>query len=137
MECATRLRLKTAAKESFTYCYFGENESRKGEKDVYKLDVCKVRIRLIGMNTICSTMYTAPVPKGIVKQFQGIPSEEDYEKSRGVQVDILVDLDWYWPLIKKQERRLEGLVAQETAIGWMLSMLKSNILWEEKSKQTT
>ena len=68
-------------------------------------------------------LYRTPVPKDIVKLFPGIPLEEDYEKGRGVEVDILIGLDWYmyWPLIKKQERSLEGLVAQETAFGWMLS----------------
>ena len=36
-------------------------------------------------------------------------------------MDILIGLDWYWPLIRDQKIGSGGLVAQETVFGWILS----------------
>ena len=91
-------------------------------KDVFELNACGERIKLLGMETICSSMYRAPVPRDILNLFKGIPFQEDYAKGQSVRIDILTGLDWYWPLIKSQRTSTQiVLLAQETIFGWMLS----------------
>ena len=93
LECARKLKLEKIGKEPLEYICFGEMTSRKGEKDVYVLDACEERIRLIGMSTICSTMPRAPVPADLLKTFSSLRLSKDYGKSRSVRVDILIGLD--------------------------------------------
>ena len=95
LECAMKLKLEKIGKELLDYICFGEITSRKGEKDVYVLDACGERIRLIGMNTICSSMLRAPVPADLLKTFSSLPLSEDYGKSRSVRVDILIGPAWH------------------------------------------
>ena len=67
-------------------------------------------------------MYRSRVPHDILDAFTGIPFEEDYGKGRPVKIDILIGLDNYWALMNnKCVKSTSGLVAQETAFGWMLS----------------
>ncbi|GFR66710.1 transposon Ty3-G Gag-Pol polyprotein [Elysia marginata] len=70
--CAKRMKLKCIGKETLTYCCFGENESRRGKKDEYEMSVGRERLRLIGMKTVCSTMYRAAVPVHILRKFSGL-----------------------------------------------------------------
>ena len=121
LECARKLDLQSVGKESLAYCCFGENESRKGERDVFELRAFGERVRLVGMNQICSSMFRAPVPTDLLERFIRIPFCEDFEKGRSITVDILIGLDWYWPLIRDQKIGSGGLVAQETVFGWILS----------------
>ena len=93
LECARKMKLEKIGKEPLEYICFGERTLRKGEKDVYVLDVCRERIILIGMSNICSTMLRAPVPADLLKTFSSLPLSEDYGKSRSVRVDILIGLD--------------------------------------------
>ncbi|KAK3731737.1 hypothetical protein RRG08_035406 [Elysia crispata] len=48
LECARKLDLQSVGKESLAYCCFGENESRKGERDVFELRAFGERVRLVG-----------------------------------------------------------------------------------------
>ena len=77
LECARKLDLQSVGKESLAYCCFGENESRKGERDVFELRAFGERVRLVGMNQICSSMFRAPVPTDLLERFIRIPFCED------------------------------------------------------------
>ena len=86
------------------------------------MKVNKDTVKLIGMNVICCSMYRSRVPYDILDAFAWIPFEEDYGKGRSVKIDILIGLDNYWALMKNNcLKSTSGLVAQETAFGWMLS----------------
>ena len=120
LECARKLDLQSVGKESLAYCCFGENESRKGKRDVFELRAFGERVRLVGMNQICSSMFRAPVPTDLLERFIRIPFCENFEKGRSITVDVLIGLDWYWPLIRDQKIGSDGLVAQKTVFGWIL-----------------
>ena len=61
------------------------------------------------------------MPTDLLERFIRIPFCEDFEKGRSITVDILIGLDWYWPLIRDQKIGSGGFVAQETVFGWILS----------------
>ena len=122
--CADKLGLRNMGKKSLTYCCFAEEGTVRKEKlrDIFEMKVNKDTVKLIGMNVICCSMYRSRVPHDILDAFTGIPFEEDYGKGRPVKIDILIGLDNYWALMNnKCVKSTSGLVAQETAFGWMLS----------------
>ena len=105
--CADKLGLRNMGKKSLTYCCFAEEETVREEKlrDIFEMKVNKDTVKLIGMNVICCSMY----------------------RSR----DILIGLDNYWALVKNNcLKSTSGLVAQETAFGWMLS----GVLYNDRSR---
>ena len=122
--CADKLGLRNMGKKSLTYCCFAEEERVREEKlrDIFEIKVDKDTVKLIGMNVICCLMYRSRVPHDILDAFAGIAFEEDYGKGRSVKIDILIALHNYCTLVKNScLKSTSGLVAQETAFGWMLS----------------
>ena len=121
--CAQRLNLNVVGQETLNYCRFAEKtQVRDGKlRQIYEFAVDGQRLKLIGMDVICSSMYRSPVPKDVLEHFKCVSFNEDFRLGRSVKVDILIGLDHYWSLIKSDRKSSEGLVAQETAFGWMLS----------------
>ncbi|XP_043234482.1 uncharacterized protein LOC122387896 [Amphibalanus amphitrite] len=61
------------------------------------------------------------MPAAVLQSFSHLELA-DPPSDRQLTVDILVGLDCYWDLMKQGEIRLEGgPVAQETALGWIIS----------------
>ncbi|KAF0299331.1 hypothetical protein FJT64_027901 [Amphibalanus amphitrite] len=61
------------------------------------------------------------MPAAVLQSFSHLELA-DPPSDRQLTVDILVGLDCYWDLTKQGEIRLEGgPVAQETALGWIIS----------------
>ena len=119
-----KLGLRNMGKKSLTYCCFAEETTVREEKlrDIFDIKVGKDIVKLIGMNVICCLMYRSRVPRDILDAFAGIAFEEDHGKGRSVKIDILIGLHNYWTLVKNScLKSTSGLVAQETAFGWMLS----------------
>ena len=86
------------------------------------MKVNQYTVKLIGMNVICCSMYRPCVTHDILDAFSGIPFEDDYGKGRSVKIDIFIALDNNWALMKNNcLNSTSGLVAHETAFGWMLS----------------
>ncbi|KAK3770051.1 hypothetical protein RRG08_043209 [Elysia crispata] len=95
------------------------------------MQVVKTKIHGVGVNV----MFDSGADRSFVTKtcgdklglrnmdaFAWIPFEEDYGKGRSVKIDILIGLDNYWALMKNNcLKSTSGLVAQETAFGWMLS----------------
>lgn len=121
--CAKKLGLEVTKQEYLQYSCFGnQNKVYDGKpKNVYELEVQDMKLNLIGMEVICSSMYRAPVPQQVLDNFRHLKFNENFDEGRSVQVDILIGLDHYWYLIKNRHQVEKGLVAQETVFGWMLS----------------
>ena len=122
--CVKSLKLKPVDNECLSFCPFGQSQSGNNElRNVFQIYHNNEPIRLIEIPTICSTMYRAPVPKDIISLFTGknVQFNEDFVTGREVKIDILIGLDFYWPLILDQKHSCYGLVAQDTVFGWMLS----------------
>ena len=76
---------------------------------------------------ICAPLYRQRIPDHVLKSFDQMQLADVYEESGPVQVDILIGLDSYWKLVKPGIVCLsEGLVAQETLFGWVVSGLVSS-----------
>ena len=71
---------------------------------------------------ICAPMYCAQVPSNILSAFGDRKFANNYSEGRQMSVDILIGLDFYWKFVKGGIVYLtEGLVAQETFFGWVIS----------------
>ena len=113
--------------EMVQYAAFGAVKANRAElKNLYRLefrgssDVEAVVATEIPV--ICAPLYRRSVPKNLIQSFGTIKLVDNYEEAREVTVDLLVGLDNYWKLVKPGAICIpEGLVAQETAFGWVIS----------------
>ncbi|GFR71744.1 Gypsy retrotransposon integrase-like protein 1 [Elysia marginata] len=137
--CAKDLKLDCVDKEHVSFACFGDKNPQKEDalRSVFELEVDENKIHLLGIEIICSSMRRSKVPLDVLKhfEFEGISFGEDYQRSRQIKIDILIGLDWYWPLIKNQVLSShKGLVAHETLFGWMLSGVVWNKVCENERK---
>ena len=78
-------------------------------------------LQTVEIPTICPTLFHQSVPLHFVTKL-GLPLADDYLTDRNVTVDILVGLDLYWKfMLPDQVLLTEGLVAQKSVFGWILS----------------
>ena len=72
--------------------------------------------------TICAPVYRPDIPLHVLQSFEDLSIEADCSDGGEVQIDVLIGLDAYWKFMKAGiVRGPEGLVAQESVFGWVLS----------------
>ena len=115
--------------ENVSYAAFGGTGSSVKHRDVYRVDMFGSNMASpspLSVNAICVPVICAPLqrpvfPAGVLQSFSHLELA-DPPSDRQLTVDILVGLDCYWDLMKQGEIRLSGgPVAQETALGWVIS----------------
>ena len=82
-----------------------------------------VKIEAVRVPVICGPLQRPRVPSRLLEPFAHLPLADSYSES-GMEhdVDILVGLDQYWSLVRVGlVRSSDGLVAQDTVFGWVLS----------------
>ncbi len=122
-------RIKPTWLKSEPICYsaFGNNSSLSHMSDVYnlRLEDCKGiahSLVAVEINTICVPLIRPRVPKDKLKGYESLPLADDYLHDQHINVDILVGVDSYWKFMLPNQVCLhEGLVAQESVFGWVLS----------------
>ena len=113
---------------SIAFAAFGEGKpSNKQSRNIYKVNVANKfggweRINCIEVKSICAPMLRSRIPQSILDSVSHLGLADSYDENQDIKVDILVGLDYYWQLIGRGMRNLPGgLVAQDTAFGWILS----------------
>ena len=131
---AKRVKPTWVATEAISYSAVGGNKSSKSMHnnvcDLNFLDVNGAVLSLIAVEvpTICAPLLRPSVPAHNVHAIESIQFADNYMQDRELTVDILVGLDAYWKFITPNKcLQTEGLVAQETVFGWVLSGACSSV----------
>ena len=119
--------------QSVAYAAFGSGKSTNSElRNVYQVHLKNTKgnaepVFVTEVPVICAPLYRQRIPDHVLKSCDQMQLADVYEESGPVQVDILICLDSYWKLVKPGILCLsEGLVAQETLFGWVVSGLVSS-----------
>ena len=123
-----KVRPTWVSSEQISYSSFGGSKCSKSTPcniyDVNLLDVNGGVMSLLAVEvpSICAPLFRPRVPAGNQHAFKSIQFADEYVHDRELTVDILVGLDAYWKfMIPNTCLQAEGLVAQETVFGWVLS----------------
>ena len=115
--------------ESVSYAAFGCSKPQQSE-------LCNVyQVQLRGRNGACESLFVTEVPvicaplyqpfvsSAVRQSFDGLDLACDWaSEGKEVKIDILIGLDVYWRFIGAGViNSKQGLVAQETIFGWVLS----------------
>ena len=115
--------------ESVSYAAFGGAGSRGQQRDVFTVDMIGANlaspsvfsVKAIRVPVICSPLQRPVLSASALESFSHLELA-DPPSDRQLCIDILVGLDSYWDLMKSGEFRIRGgPVAQETAMGWVIS----------------
>ena len=104
---------------------FGSNSSSSmGSRNVYHMKLQGINsissIEAVSIPSICSLLQRRRVAQSVLSGLE--PLAADYSTDRSVRVDILLGLDNYWRFVQPGIKLLQnGLVAQKTLFGWILS----------------
>ena len=123
-----RIKPKWVSSEPISYSAFGGGKSNKGKLcnvyDMTLMDCKDVGHSLLAVEvpTICTPLIRPSVPCELLSAFTSVQLADDYKNNRHMTVDILVGLDAYWRFVDPSKfHQVEGLVAQESVFGWLLS----------------
>ena len=114
-----------------TYAAFGGGKSQS-VCDMYDLELTGAnlsvpvvqRIEAVEVPVICAPLTRPSVEAHLLQSFSHVELADDCASETPHQIDILVGQDTYWSLVRTGLiRSPEGLVAQETVFGWVLSGL--------------
>ncbi len=71
---------------------------------------------------ICAAVYRPQIPSKMMGPFLNLQLVESQKDGKPLTVDMLIGLDHYWQLVQPGiVQGPEGLVAQKTVFGWMVS----------------
>jgi hypothetical protein len=113
--------------ESVECATFGSGKPNRGQmRNVYRLDLLgrqqgRAQVVATEMDVISVPLVQKRVPKSTLTAFFPIDFVNNYDTDRQLPIDILVGLDFYWQLVKPEFDARDGMVAQNTVFGWMLS----------------
>ena len=98
--------------------------------DVYEMSVTgrsmsvptAERLRMVEVEEISAPLRRPPVPPDLLQPFSHLQLAADCAPSDStLHIDLVVGQDQYWSLVRAGLVRSGGLVAMETAFGWVLS----------------
>ena len=114
--------------QPIAYSAFGTDHGGKSElRNLFHVnlkcvDDSYVSLFATEIPTICAPVYRPDIPLHVLQSFEELSIEADCSDGGEVQIDVLIGLDAYWKFMKAGiVRGPEGLVAQESVFGWVLS----------------
>ncbi|RUS75782.1 hypothetical protein EGW08_016443 [Elysia chlorotica] len=121
-DAAKRLKLVKVGSQCTTIAAFGGTIHKDHQHQVYGLNIGGVTITVLGVKVISQPLFRPPVPIEVLGAFKDINVTEDLLNESNFEIDMLVGLDHYHELIGQNSVRAgNGLVAQHTKLGWMVS----------------
>ncbi|GFN98534.1 Zinc knuckle protein [Plakobranchus ocellatus] len=89
---------------------------------VFNIKIGGVDMNFLCLKTITQPLYRPPVPVEELSAFKHLPVHDSLLCESGFCIDVLVGLDFYHELMGRQSAHEgNGLVAEETKLGWMVS----------------
>ena len=125
-----RIRPELMKSEFVSYCAFGGDKPKsEGLRNIYSMEMrglgketeCALVIAT-EVSTVCVPLHRSKVPDIILESLGQVKITERYDQDKKIKIDILIGLDQYWKFVQTQIIPVrEGLVAQKTVFGWMIS----------------
>ncbi len=110
------------------YAVFGGHTTPGKVRDVYSLSVRGTRKGVASftgaeVHTVCAPMYRPSVPASKLSLFTEVELvDTGIKDAEELSIDILIGVDQYWKFVRSGViRGTDGLVAQETIFGWMVT----------------
>ncbi|XP_064102656.1 uncharacterized protein LOC135212813 [Macrobrachium nipponense] len=123
-----KVRPKWLTSEYLSFSAFGGGKASKADLcSIYEVmslgaNNHKYSFKVAEINVICPPLCRTKVDPRCLEPFQHVNLADEYGSNRKIQVDMLIGLDLYWKLmIPNKVICHEGLVAQESVFGWVLS----------------
>ena len=133
-----KIKPEWVSSQRMSYAAFGGGTPSRSEMhNIYTMKLQgahggRVDLRAVEIKSICAPIYRPRVPNAVLQSFEGLELADHYDENREVTVDILIGLDRYWDFMREGIiKRPEGIVAQETVFGWVLSGS-----WQAKGNRT-
>ena len=123
-----RIGPECVGSQYLAYSAFGTGKSSGHElRNVFAVDAkgihgsCETLI-LTEVPQICAPIFQTAVSEELIRTLQSLGVTDVCNESSHMQVDILLGLDCYWKFMSpKLVTVSDGLVAQETVFGWIVS----------------
>lgn len=122
-----KVRPTWVSSEQISYSAFGGSSSKSTHCNIYNLNLVDVNGAVLSLlaaevPSICAPLLRPSVPADNLHAFKSVQFADEYVQDRELTIDILIGLDAYWKfIIPNSCLQVEGLVAQETLFGWVLS----------------
>ncbi|MCP4269324.1 MAG: DUF1759 domain-containing protein [Candidatus Brocadiaceae bacterium] len=124
-DTAERLDLAAAGSELHGASGFGATRQEQTEKDIFRLDINDINLKLISIKDITTPLYRQAVPSDVLRKLKdlSIPLEENLAESKTIRTDILIGLDHYYDLVFPNSAISidNALVAHNSKFGWFVS----------------
>ncbi|GFO46525.1 rvt 1 and peptidase a17 and duf1758 domain contai ning protein [Plakobranchus ocellatus] len=121
-DTAKKLNLPKVGYQYTTISAFGGTMHKDQQHKVFNIKIGGVDMNLLCLKTITQPLYRPPVPVEELSAFKHLPFHDSLLYESGFCIDVLVGLDFYHELMGRQSVHAgNGLVAQETKLGWMVS----------------
>ncbi|GFO17393.1 gypsy retrotransposon integrase-like protein 1 [Plakobranchus ocellatus] len=121
-DTAKKLNLPKVGYQCTTISAFGGTMHKDQQQKVFNIKIGGVNLNLLCLKTITQPLYRPPVPVEELSAFKHLPVHDSLLYESGFCIDILVGLDFTQELMGRQSVHAgNGLVAQETKLGWMVS----------------
>ena len=126
-----KVGLEWVGSEKTTYCAFGGGKSTTCDRNLYQAEITGADtarsssfvLKALEVPVICAPLQRPQVQAETLRLFAGVDlADRRFGSDHRLTVDILVGLDQLWEVMKDGMLRTSaGLVAQETAFGWIVS----------------
>lgn len=123
-----KMKPKWRSSEYISYSSFGEcKKSNPTLSNIYDLQLMDGKgsmhsLLVKEIPVICSPLIRPSVPVESLHAFNSLEFADEYGQNRELSIDILIGLDAYWRFMSPNNSlSVEGLVAQESLFGWVLS----------------
>jgi len=123
-----KVKPKWVSSEPVSYATFGGSKSPPGKQsNIFDLQLVGLHgakhLMALEIPKVCAPLTRPCIPSNLVDAFSDFQLADDYKNNSHLNIDILVGLDAYWgfmdPEIKPHQSN--GLVAQKSVFGWVLS----------------
>ncbi|XP_063601659.1 uncharacterized protein LOC134777731 [Penaeus indicus] len=123
-----KVKPKWVSSETVSYAAFGGSKSPPGKQsNIFDLKLVGLQglkhLMALEIPKVCAPLTRPCIPSKLVDAFSDFQLADDYKNNSHLSIDILVGLDAYWgfmdPEIKPYQSN--GLVAQKSVFGWVLS----------------
>lgn len=119
-DTAKRLGLKDNGKTTGLISAFSGSLVEE-EHFIYEMPLGGIKTTLLSLKTIAKPLFRPPVPPQVLEPFRDLPISNDLLNEKIVKIDVLIGLDFYHEFMYPEQIIKNGLVAQRTALGWMIS----------------
>ena len=129
-----RVKPTFLSRTKVNYVPFGSNNSSFLNSYVFDLKLCRETDGMVHAHdvecnfpftevpTICAPIRRQMIPSHELRKLGGLSLSDRFSCARQIQIDLLIGMDHYWKVMNGDVIRLSnGLVAQESMFGWVVS----------------